>query len=61
LRDDLPETRLTTKLITAKARNTNNKTLPISIDMPAKLLAPKIIEIRARTKKAIAALNINTP
>jgi hypothetical protein len=54
----LPVNKLTTKLITANAKNINKRTLPTSIDTPAKLFAPNNIDISANTKKAIAALNM---
>ena len=54
-----PVTRLATKLITAKTKNTNNNVRPISIEKPAKPVAPSNIATSASTKNAKAALNIS--
>ena len=53
-----PVTKLATKDITASTKNTNNTVLPISIETPAKPVAPNKIATSANTKNKIAALNI---
>jgi hypothetical protein len=50
---------LATKLITARIRNTNNRVLPTSNEIPAIPLAPKRIAITPTIKNAMAALNIS--
>lgn len=49
------------KLIIAKIKKTASNIFPISIEIPAKPIAPKIIESKAKTKKPNAARNIETP
>ena len=56
-----PRIMLITKLITAKTRNTNSNVLPISIDTPAKPVAPNKNATSAITKNVIAAFNIRSP
>lgn len=53
-------TKFTMKLITARARKTKRRILPISIDIPAMPDAPNIKATSARIKNAMAALNMLT-
>jgi hypothetical protein len=48
------------KLMMERIRKTKSKVLPISIETPARLFAPKIIDKIAKIKKATAARNINS-
>ncbi len=58
MRGDFPRTILITKLMTAKTRKTNKSVRPISIEIPAKPVAPNRNATSAITKKVIAAFNI---
>jgi hypothetical protein len=54
----LPPKTLAKNEITASAKNAINSVRPISIETPAKPVAPKMIATRPSTKKIIAARNI---
>lgn len=53
-----PESIPATKLITAIIKNTASNVWPISREIPATLPAPKMMDMRAKTKNARAALSI---
>lgn len=56
-----PVSKLTTKLIAARIKNTVKRVLPMSIETPAKPVAPKRIATKAKTKNKMAARNISPP